>query len=75
VLAATLGLAKHMLDIRAVDRAGWQNYQLRNVSGQTLGIGELGKAIAQRAMALAWPSAGIRRPWNELDWEVSHPCR
>lgn len=72
VLAAMLGFAKHMPAIWAVDRTGWRNHQLSDLSGHTLGIvgfGEIGKAIAQRALAFDMTVVGTRRSPGSLGFD------
>lgn len=64
VLAAMLSFAKNMPAIWASDRSGWRNHRLTDLSGQTLGIvgfGEIGKAVAQRALAFDMVVVGTRR--------------
>lgn len=72
VLAAMLSFAKHMPAIWALDSSGWRNHQLADLSGQTLGIvgfGEIGKAIAQRALAFDMTVVGTRRSPGPLGVE------
>jgi phosphoglycerate dehydrogenase-like enzyme len=72
VLAAMLSFAKHVPAIWAVDQSGWRNHQLADLSGQTLGIvgfGEIGKAIAKRALAFDMTVVGTRRSSGPLDFD------
>lgn len=64
VLAAMLAMAKHIPAIWSRDRAGWHRHALDGLAGKTLGIigfGEIGKAIARRAMAFDMAVIGTRR--------------
>lgn len=71
-LAAMLSFVKRMPAIWAVDGRGWRNHQLADLSGQTLGIvgfGEIGKAIAQRALAFDMTVVGTRRSPGPLGFD------
>lgn len=69
VLAAMLIFAKDIPGIWAVDRSGWHNHRLADLSGKTLGIvgfGEIGKEVARRALAFDMAVLGTRRSAGSL---------
>lgn len=64
VLAAMLGFAKRMPQIWVHERSQWRGHALDGLNGKTLGIvgyGEIGKAIAARALAFGMSVQGTRR--------------
>ncbi|MFC3705633.1 NAD(P)-dependent oxidoreductase [Devosia honganensis] len=64
VMAAVLSAAKRMPEIWARERSGWHSVKLDTLAGRTLGIvgfGEIGKAIARRALAFDMQVLGTRR--------------
>ena len=64
VLAAMLGFAKQMPQIWGRAPADWRQHKLDSLQQRTLGIigfGEIGKAIAQRAMPFGMTVIGTRR--------------
>ncbi|ODT80304.1 MAG: hypothetical protein ABS76_16565 [Pelagibacterium sp. SCN 64-44] len=64
VLAAMLSAAKHIPAIWARERGDWHRHELDGLAGKTLGIvgfGEIGKAIARRALAFDMKVIGTRR--------------
>lgn len=64
VMAAMLSFAKQIPQIWASNPADWNQHKLASLHGRTLGIigfGEIGKAIAQRALPFGMSVIGTRR--------------
>lgn len=64
VLAAMLSAVKHIPAIWAQERGDWHRHELDGLARKTLGIigfGEIGKAIARRALAFDMTVVGTRR--------------